>query len=110
MYGHRVNDVTIDAVNYRIVRLAQPRSVLGHRIQHWLNVSGRASDDAQDLAGRRLPLQRPREFPSACAAIVCFSFATDSVEDVARRLRLAFLGGFLFIYKKPGWRSQSGLI
>ena len=36
----------------------------------------------------------------ACAAIVCFSFATDSVEDVARRLRLAFLGGFLFIYKK----------
>jgi hypothetical protein len=32
------------------------------------------------------------------------------VEDVARRLRLAFLGGFLFIYQKPGWRSQSGLI
>ena len=57
VYGHRVNDVSINTVNYRISRLAQPRSVLGHRIQHWLNVSGRASDDAQDLAGRRLPLQ-----------------------------------------------------
>ena len=49
----------------------------------------------------------PSRSSCACAAIVCFSFATDSVEEVARRLRLVFLGGFLFIYKKPGWRFQS---
>jgi hypothetical protein len=46
----------------------------------------------------------------ACESIVCFSFAIDSAEDGARTLRLVFLEGFFFIYKKTRLETQSGLI
>ena len=43
-------------------RIAQPRSIFRHRIQHRLNVRRRAGDDAQDFTRRSLLLQRFLEF------------------------------------------------
>jgi len=42
----------------------------------------------------------PSRISCACAAILFFSAATESLEEEARFLRLAFLRGFLFICKE----------
>src|SRR5262249_19506629 len=49
-------------MNHRVGCIAQPRSMLGHSIQHRLDVRRRAGDDAQDFARRRLLFQRFLEF------------------------------------------------
>ena len=41
-----------------IGRPADPRGALGHDVEHRLEIGRRARDDPQDLAGRRLLLQR----------------------------------------------------
>ena len=54
--------IAVNAPNHRIVRIAQPRRILGDHIQHRLNIRRRAGDDAQDLTRRSLLLQRFLEF------------------------------------------------
>src|SRR5262245_8551600 len=62
--GDEPEDVAVDAPDGGIVRPAYARSRLRHRIQHRLQVGGRAGDDPQQLAGRPLLLQRFGETPS----------------------------------------------
>jgi hypothetical protein len=42
-------------------RVTQPNRPLGYRVEHRLEIRGRSADDIQDLAGRRLLLQRLRQ-------------------------------------------------
>ena len=48
----------INADNIGIARFAQPRGILRHHIEHWLNVRRRAGDDAQNFTCRCLLFQR----------------------------------------------------
>jgi len=41
-----------------LVRVAQPRGGFNERIQHWLQVEGRAADDLEDIACRSLVFER----------------------------------------------------
>src|SRR5215470_13472806 len=55
-------DFTFDAIDLRIRCTAQPCGSLCDYIEHRLNICRRASDDAQNLARRRLLFQRFSEF------------------------------------------------
>ena len=59
---HDSKHITIDATDHASVASHKPRGVLGDGIQHRLNIRRRAGDHAQDLARRRLLLQRFLEF------------------------------------------------
>src|SRR5262249_39894001 len=50
--------VAVDAEDRRVERLTQPGRALSDRVEHRLNVGRRLADDAQDLAGCRLLLER----------------------------------------------------
>src|SRR5262245_6277487 len=54
--------VRFHAIDNSVFRITQPRRVLSHDIEHRLDIRGRASDNAQDLARRGLLLQRLLEF------------------------------------------------
>ena len=53
---------TLNKANLCVSCLAEPRGIFGDRIKHRLNIRRRAGDDTQDLARRRLLLQRLLEF------------------------------------------------
>ena len=46
------------------------RSILQHRLEHWLQFTGRSGDDLEHLAGRGLLLQRFGQIVSALAQLV----------------------------------------
>ena len=52
-------------------RLAQPRGVVEDRVEHRLDVRGEPADDAQDLAGGRLLLERLRKLSVARLHELC---------------------------------------
>ena len=56
--GHPAQHVALDPEDEHVGRAAQLSRALGHRVQHRLDVRRRAGDDAQDLGGRRLLLER----------------------------------------------------
>src|SRR5262252_8707483 len=58
MRGFHPQEPTVEPENNRPSRLAKPDGALCDRIEHWLDVRGRARNHAQDLCGRRLLLQR----------------------------------------------------
>src|SRR5215470_365985 len=55
-------DFTFDAIDLRIRCTSQPCGSLCDYVEHRLNICRRASDDAQNLARRRLLFQRFSEF------------------------------------------------
>ena len=57
--------VAVDQHDARERRMAQVRRPLGHRVEHRLHVGRRARDHAQDLADRRLLLERVGELARA---------------------------------------------
>jgi len=80
-------------------RLAQPSRALGHGVEHRLDVGRRAADDAQDLARRRLLLQRLGE-------------VAVGVRQLARarlHLPLEALVGFLEARRHAVERPREGL-
>ena len=56
--GHHAQDVSLEHVNPDVLRFAEPDRAPRHRIEHGPEVGGRARDDPQDLARRRLLLER----------------------------------------------------
>jgi len=54
--GYKPNHVTIKPTDNGIVCLTQPCGTLSDGVKHWLEVSWRAGDYAEDLAGRGLLL------------------------------------------------------
>src|SRR5688572_31880290 len=54
--------IAIELADNGIIRLAQARGVFGHSIQYRLDLRRRTGDHAQNLARRRLLLQRLLEF------------------------------------------------
>ncbi len=50
--------ISVEAEDARVVRSAEARGASDHRVEHGLQVRGRAADRSQDLARRRLLLQR----------------------------------------------------
>jgi hypothetical protein len=58
MRGHQPKQITFNSKDLGVDRIAEVRGVLGHRVQYRLEIGRRARDDAQDLGGRRLLLQR----------------------------------------------------
>ena len=50
--------VALDQPDAAAVRPTELPCALGHGVQHWLHVGRRLADDAQDLGGRRLSLER----------------------------------------------------
>src|SRR5262249_40992875 len=60
--GYEPNHITIKAADKSVVCLSQPCGVLSYHVQHRLNVSRRACDNAQNLARSGLLLQRLLEF------------------------------------------------
>ena len=63
--GRRHEPVSLDDHHACVGRVAQVRGALGHRLQHRLHVGRRARDHAQDLADRRLLLERIGELARA---------------------------------------------
>ena len=57
---HEVEALAVEPVDEAELGLAEPRRAPGERVENWLDVCRRARDDPQDLAGRRLLLQRLR--------------------------------------------------
>ena len=62
--------VAVYPTDLRIDCVTQPRRILGHHIQHRLNIRRRAGDHAQNLARRRLLLQRFGELAVASIELV----------------------------------------
>src|SRR5215831_15618696 len=62
MHRYMLKDITIDAINQNVARIAQPCGSSRDRVEHWLNVGRRAGDDTQDFTRRSLLLQRFLEF------------------------------------------------
>ncbi len=58
MMGDEQELVAVAAEDAHVLRLAQARRALRHGVEHGLDVGRRARDNAQDLGGRRLLLQR----------------------------------------------------
>src|SRR5215510_16095922 len=56
--NHGSKEVTIVAEDHRLLSLAEPHSVLGHRLEHRLEIEGGPPDHLEELAGRRLLLER----------------------------------------------------
>ncbi len=56
--GGGVVGLAVEEEQSAALRLAQPRGVVEDRVEHGLDVGRRARDDAQDLGGGRLLLQR----------------------------------------------------
>src|SRR5690348_4422526 len=46
------------AMYYSVACFAQPRGIFDNYVQHWLNISRRTGNDAQDFTRRSLLLQR----------------------------------------------------
>jgi len=61
MVGHEVKELAIELEDVAELRLAEPRRALRDCVEHGLDVGRRARDDAEDLAGRGLLLQRLRQ-------------------------------------------------
>ena len=61
----RAQHVAVDQEHARVRRLAQVRGALGDGVEHRLHVGRRARDDAQDLADRRLLLERVLQLAGA---------------------------------------------
>ena len=58
-------NLAVDTVDFRVFCLAEPRSTFRDSIQHRVKIRRRARDDAQDLARRRLLLERLRQIAVA---------------------------------------------
>ena len=56
--GHDAQDLTVEAENQPTFRRAQPDRVLGQCVEHRLQVEGGPPDHLEQLAGRRLLLER----------------------------------------------------
>ncbi len=56
--GLQVNQLAVESRHIRKLGRAKGGRTLGDRIEHRLHVRGRTCNDAKDLRGRRLPLQR----------------------------------------------------
>jgi hypothetical protein len=51
MVSHQPKDVVFQPMDDTVIAVTQAGCALGHRVQHRLDVRGRARDDAQNLAG-----------------------------------------------------------
>src|SRR5713226_2852261 len=60
--GYLTNNISSHLDDISVSRSAKPRGILGHYIQHRLEVSRRAGNDTQDFTRRSLPLQSLSEF------------------------------------------------
>ena len=58
MLSGQPQHVAVDAEDHRVRCVAQPRGGPGNRVEHRLDVGGRARDDTEDVGGRRLLLER----------------------------------------------------
>jgi hypothetical protein len=58
MVGNRSENFAVDAMDDDIVSAAHARGILRHSLEDRLQISGRAAYHAQDLARRRLLLER----------------------------------------------------
>ncbi len=62
--GHRMEQFAVEAEQRGKLRLAEAGGIFQQSMKHRLQIAGRAGDDLQHLAGRRLLLQRFRKFSS----------------------------------------------
>ena len=60
--GRHTNEIAIVSVDESPFRFAQPRRRFSERIEHRLQVKGRAADDLEHVGGGRLLLQRFAQF------------------------------------------------
>ena len=60
--GHETEHVAVNQAHRRILCATHSRGALHNRIEHRLQITRRLRDHAQDLAGRRLLLQRLAKF------------------------------------------------
>ena len=65
MVGGETIDFAVALKNEREFRLAQPRRRLDERIEHHLQVEGRAADDLEHVGGGGLLLERLGELARA---------------------------------------------
>src|SRR5262245_56619704 len=56
-------NISIESSDQAVCSVTKPRGALDHRVEHRLNIGGRARDHAQDLACGSLLLQGFGEFP-----------------------------------------------
>ena len=92
--GDPPQPIAVDTPDDRVVRAADARGVLGHRVHHGLQVGRRARDDPQDLPHRRLLLEglrqlaRPRLHLALEPRVRFLELGGHAVELVAQRLQL----------------------
>src|SRR5713226_7387098 len=53
-FRSEMEQMAVEPVNKAVLRLAEPRRALGDHVEHRLDVSQRATDNIEDLAGRGL--------------------------------------------------------
>src|SRR5262249_39979642 len=58
IHRYMLKDITIDAINQSIARIAQPGGSRRDRVKHWLNIRRRAGNDSQDFTRGSLLFQR----------------------------------------------------
>ena len=68
MTAGKVQEIAVEPRHEGELATAQPHRALGNRVEHGLDVGRRARDDTQDIAGRRLVLERFGEFARACCS------------------------------------------
>ena len=56
--GHERQTVPFDSVDRSVLSLTKPGRVFDERVENGLKIKGRAADDFQNFAGRRLLVQR----------------------------------------------------
>ena len=74
--GAQKHSVPLRAAESNVVSPANPRRILDNRIEHRLKIRRRAADDSQDLARRRLLLQRFAQFAlRSCSSLNSRTFS-----------------------------------
>src|SRR5262245_1839684 len=68
--NHGSKEVTSVAEAHRLLSLAEPHSVLGHRLEHRLEIEGGPPDHLEELAGRRLLLERDSQLAVTCLELL----------------------------------------
>src|SRR2546421_139597 len=75
--SNNLEKLTIILADVAILGTDELNGISYHRVQHRLNIRRRAGDDTENLARRRLLLQRLGEIPVACIKFVEQTYVLD---------------------------------
>src|ERR1041384_6991939 len=101
----RNHSVAVLQSQYHIIDSTNPRGALDDRIEHWLHIGRRATDDIEHLGCCRLMLQRFAQF---CVPLLEFFEQTDILDGDHSLIRERFQERDFLFGERPNLDSTDG--